>query len=362
MKEAGKQLLSICSKLIILALIAFPVLAGIDHFTEDPFAPFEQYMKIIGAAWTLLTAHWEWVTVAIATPILCKGAYSSYAPLAEEIRHNLFEKEMIRWLNTPYISPLHHLYVLRPPRWIRWENSNPFRNTFYQFVVQAFRDLIYRRYDYKEFAPAGKRPSIWQVVPRKAWARLIVYTLIPILILTYDFKQNGVQLFDGYYALAVPVLLAFLSRSAVVALAIKDHAHWKQIDRLLKETFGEVEPKTRWMELYPNQLAGKAILETWRAECRFRQDRDYQYRATRKLDTSSPRQYPVTGQMNYAYDNPSLPACPYPEEHIPDWAENYDAMYQGLQKEIKEKQREEIREVAKASGGKVVSFEMKRRK
>lgn len=362
MKEAGKQLLSICSKLIILALLAFPVLAAVDYFTDGSFTPFEQYKKIIGVAWNLMTAHWEWITAAFITPILCKGAYTLYAPLAEEIRQNQFEKEIIRWFNTPYISPLHRLYMLRPPRWIRWENINPFRNTFYRFVVQAFRDLIYRRYDYKEFEPTGNRPTIWQVVPRKAWASLTIFTLIPLLILAFDFKQNGLHLFDGYYALTLPVILAFLSRSAVLTLAIKDHATWKHIDRLLMDTFGKVEPKTRWMELYPNHPAGKSILETWKAECRLRQDRDYQYRATRKLDMSSPQHYPVTTHMNYAYDNPSLPSCPYPEEQIPDWAENYDAMYHGIQQDIKDKQRDEIREIAEASGGKVVTFEVRRKK
>lgn len=361
MKDTGKQLFSICTKLSLLALIAFPVLAAIDYLTDGPFLPFEQYKKMIGTTWTLLVANWEWATLLLVTPILCRGAYSLYAPLAEEIRHNLFEKEMIRWLNTPYISPLHHLYMLYPPRWIRWENKNPFRNNFYQFVVQAFRDVIYRRYEYKEFAPTGKRPTIWQVVPHKAWASITVYTLIPLLILAYDIKQNGIHLFNGYYVLTLPVLIAFLARSAVVALAIKDHASWKQIDRLLIKAFGELEPKARWMELYPNQPAGKSILETWNAECRLRQDRDYQYRATRKLDTSTPLHYPVKSQTNFAFDNPSLPACPFPEEQIPEWAGNYDSMYHGLNDELKEKQREEIREVAQASGGKVVSFESRRK-
>ena len=362
MKDTGKQLLSILSKLSILALIAFPVLAGIDHFTNGPFTPYEQYKKLLGAGWDMFTAHWEWVLALFVTPILCKGSLSLYAPLAEDIRHNLFEKEMIRWMNTPYISPIHHLYMRRPPRWLRWENINPFRNTFYSFVVQGFRDLVYRRYEYKEFEPSGKRPNVWKVIPKKTWLSLSVFTLIPLLILAYDFKQNGTHLFAGYYSLVTPLLLAFMSRIAVMVLAIKNHASWKPIDRLLMETFGEIEPKTRWMELYPNQGEGNAILETWKAECHLRQDRDYQYRANRKLDVSSPRQYPVTGQLNYAYDNPSLPNCPYPEENIPDWAENYDMMYVNRKEDHKEKQREEIREVAKASGGKVLSFEAKRRR
>ncbi|TVX98381.1 hypothetical protein [Paenibacillus cremeus] len=103
MMEAGKQFLSISSKLIVLVLIAFPILAGIDYFTNVSFAPFEQYKKMIAAAWTLLTAYWEWVTVLFITPILCQGAYKLYAPLAEEIRHNLFEKR-----DDPFVE--HTLY------------------------------------------------------------------------------------------------------------------------------------------------------------------------------------------------------------------------------------------------------------
>ena len=37
------------------------------------------------------------------------------------------------------------------------------------------------------------------------------------------------------------------------------------------------------MELYPDQPAGRRILETWKADCRLRQDRDNLYRATSKL-------------------------------------------------------------------------------
>jgi len=341
MKETGKQLISILSKALLLALLAFPVLAVIDYFTEGTFKPYTEYKRLIGEAWTFIVDHWEWTAVVVITPILCRGAYKLYAPLAEEIRQNQFEKELIRWLNTPYISPLHHLYMIRPPRWVRWEVKNPYRNTFYKFVVQAFRDIVYRPYDYQEFEPTGKRPNVWQVVPKKAWVSMAIYMMIAAAILTFNYRQNSTHLFDGYYVFTIPLLLALLSRVLVMIIAIVDHAGWKKIDRLLIETFGEKEPKTRWVELFPNQSKGKVILETWKAECRLRQDRD----------TSA----------SFTYENPAIPNCPYPEEQIPSWATNYDAMYYSRMENYKKKQQETISTVSRTSG-KVIPFDAKRKK
>lgn len=359
MKDTGKQLLSICSKIILFTLAAFPLLATIDYFTEGPFAPFEKYKHTVIVLWNIVTDNWTWLLVVIVTPILSRGATKIYPSIAEEIRQNMFEGEMIRWLNTPYISPLHHLYMIRPPRWLRWENNNPFRNDFYKFITQAFRDLIYRRYEYTDFTPSGERPNIWKVVPRRAWINIIIYNALPLLIVAALYYKNGMHIFEGYYALALPVIISLLARGVVVYMAIWDHASWRVIDRQIIESFGDPLPKTRWMDLYPNQPGGRVILDTWRSECRLRQDRDYQYRATGKLDTNT---VPVTGPLQYAYDNPSLPLCPYPDEKIPEWAENYDSMYHGRRVEVAEKQQEELLEAAKESGGKVVPLDFKRRR
>ncbi|MFC3345648.1 hypothetical protein ACFOHW_25085 [Paenibacillus abyssi] len=344
-----------------IALIAYPLLAAIDHFTEDSFGPFVQYKKLISTIWTFSSHHWEWIAVAVITMILSRGSLSLYAPLAQEIRHNLLEREMTRWLNTPYISPLHHLYMIHPPRWIKWSDKNPFRDTFYQFIVQAFRDVVYRRYDYTEFAPAGKRPTMGEVVPKKAWVNIAIYTLLGAVLLSVSFMGNGLNFFAGYYKFMIPVVIALFVRAAVIGLAIHDHANWSKIDQQLMDTFGQKELKTRWMELFPNQPRGKAILETWKNECTMRQDRDYQFRLTRRADVSSPNHYRQT-PLNHAYDNPALPLCPFPAEQLPEWAENYQDMYVDRIGEHQQKQQNEIKELAKASGGKVVAFGQRKRK
>ncbi|MGF7033502.1 hypothetical protein J2T17_004450 [Paenibacillus mucilaginosus] len=360
MKDTFKPIFSIMYKLLLLALVALPVLAIIDHFKDGGLPLYAHYKQGIVLVWDYIWDHWMGLIIVILTPMLTSSSYKLYSKLADDIRHNQFEQELIRWLDTPYISPLHHLYMRRPPRWTKWEVNSPFRNYFYKFVCQAFRDIVYRRYEYSALAPPGKRPNIWVMVPRNTWGSILIYLGISAALVMAIITQRDSNPYGQYLVLTIPIVVALVARFFFLALAIYDHATWRHIDPQLKEMFGEFEPKVRWMDLYANQPGGRVILDTWKAECQMRQDRDNQHRDNKGINLQVPTM-PAAPKHLY-YDNPAIPLCPFPSEIIPEWAENYDLLYQDRYADKQETQIQEIRELAKASGGKVVTFERRKHK
>lgn len=166
MKESIEKLLKVITWILFISLCVYIILLISLFFKENSLRILYPVTKFINSVWEIICDNWKLIVFISLIPIVCNTSYRAYSELAETIRHNRFYAEVDRWLDTPYISPLHHLYMVKPPSWLRIEDFNPFRNELYKNATKVFSEIVYFQYAYTKFEPSYQPISWLKVIPK----------------------------------------------------------------------------------------------------------------------------------------------------------------------------------------------------
>jgi len=308
MREALKPVWFIIKTIILLAIAAYPITL-IIQWLSDGITPFTTYNRYIGF---VFNNYWDWLLVGAATLILTQPG-DKIVKLIEDIRIRHYELELIRWKETPYIAPLHLLYLLAPPRALTSDARSNALHPFYKTIVNDFRDRIYINAKYTQFDPETK-PSMWKVIGKSSTAQLITNTILVVFCVACMLYINPLdKMTHGWGKAFIPVVAYFLFQNVIIMRAIFIESPNKTYSRITKQ-FDDEDPKITWRELFPDRPYGESILFAWRGDCERRQRMSYEASDS-----------PVPVRMEYT--SPGLAPKPFPSEEIPQWADSAEQYY-----------------------------------
>jgi hypothetical protein len=342
MRDAFKPIGFIIKNAILLAIAAYPVTMIIQWFSKDK-KPFTEYNHCIGY---VFGHYWDWILVGIAVLLLTRSS-DKVIKYVVEMRNRHYDLEFHRWMDTPYISPLHLYYLVAPPVALTGDAKSQALDPFYKTVVSDFRDRVYINAKYTQFEPKSK-PTVLKVLGKSLMVQILVNTIAFVFSIAGMFYLNPLtDLTDGWGKAFIPVAAYFLFQNLSVLKAYA-LANPSKTYEMLKKHFDEKEPRITWRDLFPDRSYGEAILFAWRADCERRQRLAYE---------ASGRPVPVRME----YTSPGLAPKPFPSEEMPQWADAAEQTF--IDQSIQNKQRiiEKNREIAGASDGKVVVFPPKRK-
>ncbi|MDQ0255542.1 hypothetical protein J2S74_002924 [Evansella vedderi] len=329
---------------ILFAIIAIPVLAIIQWVTPYENTPFTSYMELLSIIWEYTLAWGDWLIIFVLTYFLVTSI-KTYYDIAENLRMRHFGLEYIRWSSTPYIAPLHFYYLMTTPNSISSRLDHMANNDFYQDVVDTFRNRVYMDAKYTQEEPNPK-PNMLQIVGFKPLVPVIigVGVVISFFYLLYDAKPIN-EWFTGWEKFAIPFLLFLLVWVSQIIYAIWNFGRHKTYDRMVFQYFETENPKIRWREVFPDRENGKTVIKAWKA-AREKKQRYYEYLRGR----------PIIHNDVLEYDNPAIAPFPYPQDEVPEWADDMEEHVIQSEYGWKQEKIEHNREVEKKTKGKVVNF------
>lgn len=340
MREALKPVGFIIKSAVLLAISAYPITLVIQLLSDkEPFTAYNYYIGYV------FEHYWSWILVIIATLLLSRTGNKTLK-YVEEIRHRHYMLEFHRWINTPYIAPLHLYYMVAPPMALSEDAKSQALDPFYKIVVSDFRDRVYINVKHKQFEPNPK-PNYATIIGKSMIIQIIVNTFFLILSMAGMFYLNTITHLAADWGKAlIPIAAYFFFQNTTILRAFA-LASPNKTYAMIKENFDEEEPEITWRDLFPDRPYGEALIFAWRADCERRQRLAYE--ASGK---------PVPVRMEYT--SPGLAPKPFPSEIQPEWADEAEQNYliQTLQRErnIVEKNQE----IAGASKGKVVVFQKRK--
>jgi hypothetical protein len=336
MREALKPLWLLLKVSVILAIAAYPITLIIQLFSETS-KPFTQYNQMIAY---VIGEYWDWMVVGVLSIIFLRS--DLFFRTVDHIRNRHYELEFLRWKNTPYISPLHLLYLLSPPGATTDDKKSNVFDQLYKTVITDFRDRVYINAKFTSFEPESK-PSLTMILGRPVISQLIVNTLMVAAGIIGMLYLNPIaELFNGWGKAFIPFEVLFLSRNFQIVNAIR-LAHPSKTYKRIQQQFGQEEPKVTWRELFPDTPYGESILFAWRADCEKRQRLAYEI---------SNKTVPVKME----FKSPGLAPKPFPAEEIPEWADEAVRSYEDQKSLWRSQIDQRNRELEKTSDGKVIAF------
>ncbi|GAA0854071.1 hypothetical protein ABER99_20435 [Paenibacillus glucanolyticus] len=288
---------------------------------------------------------------ALIVTIFFTGSKRLYVEVASSIRQRHIDMEVERWNATPYISPLHLYYMIFPPQAFHQSRRAQVFDYTYRYNVDHFRNRIFNNVNYTTFTPE-KRPNLLKVIGPKLSAEITGYIFgltLSFVIMAYlnDLKHW----YSGWSTFLIPAQVFILRRIYYLMKAVlSSGATYKKIDRAFLANYGEVEPRIKWFQLFPNQRMGQVILDVWKKESEKRQEL---YDRILKRGTQG---MPV-------FDCPTIPERPFTEDHIPEWANTAEEHYINL-KDQQAYADEHIypQTIKTPSKAKIISFEQHKRR
>jgi len=341
MREAFKPLWQLLKVALLLAIAAYPAAFIVQLFSKSS-KPFDQYNQIIGH---VFSTYWDWMIVISLSIIFLRS--DLLFKTVEHIRNRHYELEHKRWVQTPYIAPLHLLYLLAPPGAITDDKESNAFDPLYKKVVNDFRDRVYVNAKYTSFEP-DEKPGFWSILGRQVTSQLIVNTImISFGVCGMLYLNLMTEQLSGWGKAFIPLVVFFLARNIYLIQAIR-MAHPAKTYRRIQLQFGQEEPKITWRELFPDMPYGESILFAWRADCEKRQRLAYEL-----------SNKPVPVKMEFT--SPGLAPKPFPAEEIPVWTENAERMYEDQHMQWRRLIETKNKQLEKASQGKVIAFRKKSR-
>lgn len=336
MREAMKPVWFILKVSIIIAIAAYPITFIVQIFstTSNPFTLYNQTIAFI------FSNYWDWIIIGVLSILFMRSDLLFKS--IEHIRLRHYELEFLRWRDTPFISPLHLLYLLSPPGAITDDKMSNAFDPFYKTVITDFRDRVYINAKFIRFEPENK-PTILAVLGRQLISQFAVNSFMILAgVVGVLFLNPVTSLFDGWGKVVIPFEILFLSRNFQIMRAVRLAHPSKTYDRV-KRQFDQEEPKVTWRELYPDSPLGEAILFAWKADCEKRQRLAYEL-----------SNKPVPTKMDY--QSAGLAPKPFPSEEIPEWADEAARSLKDQQSQWRAQIDKQNRELEKATDGKVVAF------
>lgn len=336
MREALKPVKMLLKVCLILAIAAYPVTMIVQFFskTKQPFTSYNHTIAFI------FGGYWDWIIVGILSLFFLRS--DVFFKSVNQIRNRHYELEFIRWKNTPYIAPLHLLYLLSPPVATTDDKMSNAFDQLYKTVITDFRDRVFINAKSSFFEPEQK-PSLYAIIGRTLSSQLIVNSLMLVGGVIGILYINPItNLFDGWGKAFIPFAVLFLSRNFHILNAIRLFQPSK-IYKRIQQQFGLEDPKITWLELFPNSPYGDSILFAWRADSEKRQRLAYE------LSNN-----PVPVKMEYK--STGLAPKPFPSEDLPLWANEAVRSFQEQQSQWKANMFDKNKEIEKSSDGKVVAF------
>jgi hypothetical protein len=337
MREVLSPIGFIIKNVLLLAIAAYPITLVVQLFSHD-IKPFTIYNGMIIH---FFGNFWAWMVVALALLFFANKA-NVLVKTIETLRERLYYLEIMRWRDTPYISPLHLFYLMSPPTSITNDKKRMAYDELYKRVTEDFRGRVFINAKYSSFEP-GPTPTIWKVAGKQVWISLITNTIIGALAVAGPFYINPLpHLFDGWAKAFIPVAFFFLLSNFYILRALQI-GHPTKTYRDIEHHFGEKNPKVTWRDIFPDTPNGETVLFAWKADCDKRQRLAYELS---KITVPDKMDYTSTG----------LAVRPFETMEIPEWAPIAEQMFIDQQNTYKHQAKEKHRKVAKESNGRVVEF------
>lgn len=338
---------------IVLALVS------LIFYTENTNIN-DMIVKYTHLGFNWFKEHYLMVIVLTITPFFIRKTYHHYVITAKELRSERLHTEIDRHLTTPYISPLHLLYMMKPPRWIKDDHEYVFRDFLYKEATTAFSQIIYVNFKYESYEPIKKPASVLNIISKQTYKKIFI-SLGSILLFGASyyvfpyFFPNTIN----YAILTLPLIFRHIFILVYIIKAIIQYGTFNQIKKMLLKEFNTLDPNVKWIELFPNTTEGQAILTTWKQESALRQFRDTEHRnPNNSADLSIPNKYDPNLRIHFELNDISV--CPYPNMKIPSWYEDY---INYINKKQKENHEENYNYIKNITNGKVISIhEIRNRK
>lgn len=341
MQEALKPIWFLIKTAILLAIAAYPVTLVIQLLSigNKPFSTYNHYIGYV------FSNYWDWIFVAIITLFLIRPG-DKILQYIDDIRKRHYELEFNRWIDTPYISPLHLYHLIAPPVALSKDARSQALHPFYKSIISDFRDRVYINAKYTQIDPDSK-PTVIKIVGKSLLIQLLVNTLMFFLsvagILYTNTLSNPI---NAWAKVFIPVGAYFLFQNFIIIKAIKLENPKHTYAQLTKH-FDMEEPKVTWRDLFPDRPYGESILFAWRADCERRQRLAYE---------ASNRPVPVRME----YKSPGLPPKPFPADELPHWATAAEQSYYEEISEHTQRVVDRNKKIADDSKGKVVVFQKRK--
>jgi hypothetical protein len=341
LREAFVPLVAALRKFVILAIVAIPVLWIIQWLSPHTFRPFDIYKDFLTQVWTNGLIYWDWILIALIT-FKISFNLKTYYTVAEKLRWDRLNLELVRWGKTPYIPSLLLFYLVTPQPSYSPNLKDLVFNSFQKDVVNMFRNRVYINSSIAQIEPE-KRLSFWKITGLSRWVppMLGIITIVVAVLLT---SKTSVSLWlMGPQRFLLPVLIFIASWVVQQLYAILTVGKGQKLKHRLMDYFGEEDPKITWREVFPDRDYGNAIIKATEAYCE-RLQREY-YNYTRK---------PIPANNQLVYDCPTLPPYPYPTNELPEWTNDMER-YSDLARRKDEKHWQD-QKVIQSSKGKVVQL------
>lgn len=346
----SKYIARVCLILMIISLFLLPK----HHIFH------EKIVHMVTFLYHFVLHNWVWFILFMIIPFFTKSFYKWDVNISDEIRLRILKIEIERYLNTPYIAPLHLLYMLQPPRWLKNEYRFPFQHPLYIEAAQAFSEIVYFKFEFKLFEPKSRVP-FFKTVSKHIYLKLLLClgTIVigtPIIIMS-------APLTNAYTVLLLPFILKSCIITGLIIKALYKYGRYSKLEKQITNFFGEPNPKVTWLELYPNTAAGQKIILTWKSEVTLRQVRERAYRQNHmNLDLSAPKSYDQSLRNPAPYDMKPIPPCPFPSEQVPNWFNAYTNYSSESFSNESVRELELVRKIVSESNGKVVDFNSYKKK
>lgn len=290
-------------KVILWGLLLYPILWGIDYITKS---------QLVQTYHQFIMDWWPVGIVIIATYYLVRNITTFRNAEMEILRERQYLHEIMRYRSTPFIPSIMLMYLTNPPRSFSPYDSDYINNTFYQTVVNTFRDRVYVMADFHHAQPVDRLPY-YRIVGFKLWSRLILYFGLSFGWLSYWVLTAPSMLLNDWPLFTLPFVVWGLAKSTMLIQVITEHipSHLeKKLD--LESAFQE---RHTWRETFPDTSIGQTIVRAYEME-----------KESRMRYLSIIRQLPVPETTEH-FHHPSFPPYPFPSKHIPEWSGDMENLY-----------------------------------
>jgi len=337
LRNALRPVWFILKTAMLLAIAAYPVTMVAQWFSKESklFSIYNEF--ILNFAGT----YWDWIIVVLFTYFLTRPG-DKVIKTCDDIKNRQYELETLRWMDTPYIAPLHLYYLLAPPIARSNDAKDQALDPFYKKIVSDFRDRVYVNAKYTRMDPLNA-PTRSGLLGQSLITQLIVNTFVFLITIAGMLYFPFTNSLFGWSKCSIPVAAYFLSLNLNIVKAYIT-VDPRKTYKMVKQHFDDEDnPKITWRDVFPDRPYGEAILFAWKADCERRQR--FAYEASGR---------PVPAIMEYT--SPGLAPKPFPSEKIPTWADGAEQAFFMKTDIFKQQKYEKSKAIAANSKGKVVVF------
>ncbi|WP_047155066.1 hypothetical protein [Aneurinibacillus tyrosinisolvens] len=349
MKELFKTVKSNLRNILIFMALAYPIL-GVAQWLVPNYTPLDTYNGYLKELLGFILEYGDWILIVYLS-IQFSSSPQLFYEAAETIRMNRLIAEVKRWSRTPYISPVHFFYLMAPQPAYNPMLHAQVKNTFNTEVMNLFRNRIYVNAEYMDDFPGPKVTWTQAVGSQLIFSVLAGMTFITGFFIVLGSIKSPELWFTGIERFFIPILVTVSALVGKKLFAMLRYGSGELLEEAMLDYFGEKEPRITWREMFPDRQDGKNLVLAWQANIEVQQ-RQYNYFKNRPL--------PNGNIMNY--DNPLLPPYPFPQNTMPEWANELAERLEDKKVVWRYEANENNRKMAKQSKGKVVLFNKKKAK